>query len=136
MPIILTSNEKILSGHSWKDLEGEHYHFPNQYRTKITTGTTFVYYRGVHRLGGRAGEMEYFGTGKIGDVWLDPDTADEKPGRRNWYCAIEDYVPFPVTVPAKINGATTETVVHLNRSVRVESCSALRMLDMKKAQSH
>jgi Holliday junction resolvase-like predicted endonuclease len=112
LPIVLTSNEKILSGHSWKDLEGEQYHFPNQYRNLITPNTRFVYYRGVHRVSGGPGQMEYFGVGSIGEVWLDPDTADEDRVRQNWYCSIENYIPFPEPVPAKIGEATIETVNH------------------------
>lgn len=112
MAIVLTSNEKILSGHSWKDLEGEQYHFPNQYRNLITPDTRFVYYRGVHRVSGGPGQMEYFGVGSIGDVWLDPDTADESKGRQNWYCSIENYIPFPEPVLAKTGEETIESVKH------------------------
>ena len=74
MPIVLISNEKILSGHSWKDITGKQYHFPNQYRNMIIPGARFVHYRGIHRQDRAKGELEYFGCGTIGDVWLDPDT--------------------------------------------------------------
>jgi len=114
MPIVLTSNEKILSGHAWKDREGEQYHFPNQYRNKIVPGETFVYYRGVHRADGKRGEMEYFGVGEIGEIRLDPDTEDQGAQKRNWYCAIDDYVPFSTLVLAKSGNETIETVKHSN----------------------
>jgi hypothetical protein len=114
MPIVLTSNEKILSGHDWKDREGEQYHFPNQYRNKIISGETFVYYRGVHRADGKRGEMEYFGVGTIGEIWLDPDTEEQGAQKRNWYCAIDDYVPFSTLVLAKHGDDTIETAKHSN----------------------
>ncbi len=112
MPIILTSNEKILSGYDWKDIEGEQYHYPNQYRNLITPGTPFVYYRGIHRISGGPGEMEYVGSGEIGEVWLDPDTEDLPKGKRNWYCSIENFIPFPSPVLAKSGEETIETVDH------------------------
>jgi len=108
MPIVLTSNEIILSGYSWKDREGEQYYFPNQYRNKIVHGERFVYYRGVHRADGQRGEMEYFGVGEIGEVWLDPDTEELNAQKRNWYCSIENYVPFSDPVMAKEGDATIE----------------------------
>jgi len=114
MPIVLTTNEVILSGHSWKDREGEQYHFPNQYRNRIIPGERFVYYRGVHRADGQRGEMEYFGVGEIGEVWLDPDTEGLNAQKRNWYCSIENYVPFSNLVLAKKDDATIETVSHNN----------------------
>jgi hypothetical protein len=114
MPIVLTTNEKIISGHTWKDREGEQYHFPNQYRNKIVSGERFVYYRGVHRADGKRGKMEYFGVGLIGDVWLDPDTEDLNAGNRNWYCSIENYVPFSNPVLAKEGDVSIETVEHGN----------------------
>ena len=114
MPIVLTSNEIILSGYSWKDREGEQYHFPNQYRNKIVHGERFAYYRGVHRADGQRGEMEYFGVGEIGEVWLDPDTEELNAQKRNWYCSIENYVPFSDPVMAKEGDATIETVKHKN----------------------
>jgi hypothetical protein len=78
----------------------------------IQPGERFAYYRGVHRKDGTRGDMEYFGIGLIGDVWLDPDTEDETAARRNWYCAIEDYIPFAEPVLAKQNDYSIETVKH------------------------
>jgi hypothetical protein len=112
MPIVLTTNEVIQSGHIWKDVTGEQYHFPNQYRNLITTGTDFIYYRGTKRRNGAKGEMEYFGRGVIGDVWLDPDTEDEPRGRQNWYCTIDQYHEFHSPVLAKDGEVTIETVMH------------------------
>jgi hypothetical protein len=63
MPIILVSNEKIISSHAWKDIPGEQYHFP-KYINLIKPGESFVHYRGVHRNDGKLGQMEYFGFGR------------------------------------------------------------------------
>jgi hypothetical protein len=44
-------------------------------------------------------------------VWPDPEQSPDTSARnRRWYCAIEDYVSFPVPVPAKRNGATYEII--------------------------
>jgi hypothetical protein len=47
----------------------------------------------------------------IGDIWLDPPVSSTAPkGKWAWYCGIEDYFPFPVAVPAKIDGRFFETI--------------------------
>jgi len=94
--------------HEWDDKEGVHYHYPAKYQSKIKTGEPFVYYRGVHRVGGKRGAAEYVGAGRVGHIWPDPN-ADRK-SRRAFYCAIEDYQRFAVPVPAKANGVTLEQI--------------------------
>jgi len=97
--------------YAWKDITGVQYHYPNGYRNLIHTGDRFVYYRGVRRSRGARGPAEYFGQGIIGDIWRDPKSATDTPKRKwAWYCAIEDYAPFVVPVPAKIDGVFFETV--------------------------
>lgn len=89
----------------WKDVTGERYHFPNQYRNRCIEGTPFVYYRGVRRAGGKRGRPEYFGIGRIGEVWRDPSVLESAPKKDwKWFCSIDDYVPFGSPVPA-IDGA-------------------------------
>jgi len=113
MPIILVSNERIISGHTWKDIPGEQYHFPNQYINLIKPGEVFVHYRGVHRNDGKPGQMEYFGFGRIDEIWLDPDTEDLPKGKRHWYSSLADYLEFSEPVRAKEDdGTTIETVTH------------------------
>ncbi|MBH72197.1 MAG: hypothetical protein CMM57_00715 [Rhodospirillaceae bacterium] len=132
MPIILVSNEKIISGHTWKDIPGEQYHFPNQYINLIKPGETFVHYRGVHRNDGKRGEMEYFGYGRVEEVWLDADTEDLPKGKRHWYCSLVDYLEFAEPVRAmEDDGTTIEAVKHSNHwrsAVRAITEDQLRVI--------
>ena len=94
--------------HAWNDVEGVHYHYPAKYQSKIKTGEPFVYYRGVHRVGGKRGPAEYVGAGRVGRIW--PDQSAGGKSRRAFYCAIEDYQRFAIPVPAKANGVTLEQI--------------------------
>ena len=91
----------------WQDVTGERYHFPNGYRNKVLPGREFVYYKGARRAGGRQ-SPEYFGWGRIGSVYEDPETASEPAGRRKWIAEIQDYYEFEDPVPAKRNGKYIE----------------------------
>jgi hypothetical protein len=103
MPLVLVHNDVVANpAHTWDDVEGVHYHYPSKYQGKVKTGEPFVYYRGVHRIEGKRGPAEYVGSGRIGDIW--PDPQPRKDGRKAWYCAIDDYRQFAVPVPAKIDG--------------------------------
>jgi hypothetical protein len=105
MPIILTQNDVVKNpAHQWDDVEGVRYHYPSNYRSLITEGEPFIYYRGVYRADGKRAEAEYFGFGKIGKVWADPDKA------KSWYCAIDEYQPFAEPVPSKLDGEAIERV--------------------------
>jgi hypothetical protein len=79
-----------------------------KYQSKIKTGETFVYYRGVYRVGGKRGAAEYVGAGRVGHIWPDPN-ADRK-SRRAFFRGIEDYQRFAVPVSAKANGVTLEQI--------------------------
>ena len=96
MPIVLVQNPVIVNeGYDWKDIEGERYHFPNQYKNRCTEGTPFVYYRGTRRPDGKRAAPEYFGYGRIGNLWRDDSIPESKPKREwAWYCGITDYIPF------------------------------------------
>src|SRR6185503_16885091 len=103
-PLVLVENEATVGGRydDWKDVTGERYHFPNQYRNRVIPGRPFVYYRGSRRAHGRRGQPEDFGYGTIGDVWRDPDVPTDAPKRDwHWFCAIDEYQLFPYSVPAK-----------------------------------
>jgi len=103
LPLILTNNEVIQSGHDWKDILGEQFHFPNGYLNKIRAneGKQFIYYRGGQRADNSRGEPAYIGTGIIGYIFEDPDTLDLRPRNKNWFCKIIDYAEFPTAVPFK-----------------------------------
>ncbi len=112
MPLVLVSNEaNATDRYEWKDVTGIQYHYPNSYRNMIRSGEQFVYYRGIRRLQGRRGQAEYFGRGVIGDTWRDPSVSPTAgKGKWAWYCGIEDYMPFPMPVPAKVDGVFFETI--------------------------
>ncbi len=98
--IVLAQNEAYAGTvYGWKDVTGEHYQFPNQYRTRIVPGTRFVYYRGARRADGNRATPEYFGVGVVGDVYLDGDTAHLAAPLRRWNADIVEYVPFAYAVP-------------------------------------
>lgn len=114
-PLVLVQADATAGGafDHWDDQTGERYHFPNQYRNRIVSGRRFIYYRGVRRRDGGRGPAEYFGTGRIGDVWLDPATANaERKTDRAWFCSIEDFQPFNRNVPAVVNGSYYEALTH------------------------
>lgn len=92
----------------WKDIVGEQFHFPNKYKNLVKTGLPFVYYRGVRRKGGKRGSPEYFGVGRIGEVWRDEETEAARASDQRWYCGVEGYRPFDVPVPWQVDGRTLE----------------------------
>ena len=55
--------------------------------------TSFVF---MLRIGLLA--AEYVGTGRIGDIWADPEPRNDR--RKAYYCGIDDYRRFAVPVPA------------------------------------
>ena len=128
LPIVLTESERTAGGvyDSWKDITGEQYHFPNQYRKKVLPGRPFIYYKGVRRAHGRSDTPVYFGAGRIGAVWRDDDIAPETPKNKwQWFCSIEQYVPFPTPVVFKdVDDQHYEDVTHSNHfrtAVRIVS---------------
>jgi hypothetical protein len=112
LPLVLTSNDaNATDRYAWSDITGVQYHYPNSYRNMIRPGERFVYYRGIRRAGGGRGAAEYFGQGVIGEIWRDSAVEPNAPKRKwAWYCRVEDYVPFLVSVPAKIDGIFFETI--------------------------
>ena len=61
----------------------------------------------------RRGQAEYFGIGRIGEVWPDPSNDAQKRARdRSWHCVIEDYYPFakPVAATDGKGRGTFETI--------------------------
>ena len=109
MPLILTQNEVTVNdAHDRKDIEGEQYHYPTKYRNKVIEGERFVYYQGVNRANGKKGEAHYFGTGRIGSIWQDPDPERQKGGKIAWFCKVEEYERFPEPVAAKVDGINRE----------------------------
>lgn len=121
MPLVLVQNPVIVNaGYEWKDIEGEQYHFPNLYKNRCVTGTPFVYYRGTRRPDGKRAAPEYFGHGRIGEVWRDGAIPESRPKKDwAWYCGISDYVPFRSPVPAKISGEFLERIARNHWSVGI-----------------
>jgi hypothetical protein len=106
--LVLAENDETASGHSWCDVTGERYQFPNVYRNMIVPGVRFVYYRGSRRTAGRRASPEYFGRGVVGDVYLDPETSGAPSAGRRWIAEIADYQRFHAPVPFRSNGLYSE----------------------------
>lgn len=90
-PIVLVSNRRTASGHSYADRTGVSYEYPTRYRSMIVPGAPFVYYRS--REGKR--QPHYFGTGVVGLV----RPSSREPGLLE--CEILDYRPFEHAVPLR-----------------------------------
>lgn len=115
-PIVLTEIEKtVRDKYAWKDVTGEQYHYPNQYRNKVVPGRPFIYYAGK-RAGNESESLTYFGTGRIGEVWRDEDVPETAPKSQwHWFCTIEDYIPFSVPVSfRRDDNSYVEDVRHSN----------------------
>jgi hypothetical protein len=140
MPLVLVQNPVIVNqGYDWKDIVGQQYHFPNQYKNRCVPGVPFVYYRGTRRLGGKRATPEYFGHGRIGEVWRDESIPLDRPKKDwAWYCNIIDYVPFQKPVPAKINGSFLEQIARNHWSVGIRPLTTElfnRILELAGCQS-
>lgn len=68
MPLVLVQDERTLGGQYdfWDAVEGDRYHFPNQYKNWVRYHDRFVYYKGSRRADGTKTTPEYFGVGRIG----------------------------------------------------------------------
>src|SRR3954447_13152052 len=137
MPLVLVQNPvKVNADYDWKDIEGERYHFPNQYKNRCVSGTAFVYYRGTRRADGKRGDPEYFGYGRIGEVWRDESIPESTPKKDwAWYCTIEDYVPFTAPVPSKLDGKFIEQIAMNHLSVGVPAGTAVASLSCSNGPS-
>lgn len=94
----------------WSDKTGELYHFPSRYLKYLQPGTKVVYYKGKmtdkkfqdKRL---SPNPHYFGFATIGKQYL--DSASPK---NDYFCEIENYIPFSRAVPFKIAGEPIEQI--------------------------
>jgi len=64
LPVVFATDAPTASGHKYNDVLGKQYEFPLVYRTLVTPGDSFVYYRGSR--GSKDGRAVYFGLGVIG----------------------------------------------------------------------
>jgi hypothetical protein len=125
-PVILVENERTAGGNydHWKDVTGERYQFPNQYKNRVVEGRPFIYYRGARRANGRRGTPEYFGHGIIGSVDLEEDTDLSTPKAQwKWMCEIADYWPFEAPVPFKKSDEPYEEIAQNQWGVAVRDLS-------------
>jgi hypothetical protein len=100
MLLVLAENEaNATDDHDWNDETGVRYHFPNKYKNFVVPGAKFVYYKGSRRATGGRTDPVYFGTGVIGDVYLDPATDSAEAKDRKWLADIADYQRFKSAVP-------------------------------------
>jgi len=106
MPVVIVENDVS----KWDDQSGSAYHFPKRYRAWLTSGTEVVYYKGSLRDKNYASSRlsaapHYFAIARIGKVSLDPNST-----KGDLYAQIEDFVPFNIPVPIKIDGTYLETI--------------------------
>lgn len=97
------------NGSSYKDEVGVLYHFPKRYLKRIQSPeANFIYYE--PREGG---DQVYFGSGTIGQTWLDPEDST------HYYAEILDYSPFPKSVSYwGLRGGSFEPARTMRNSVR------------------
>ncbi len=94
----------------WSDKTGEIYHFPSRYLKYLQPGTKVIYYIGKmidskfadRRL---SRDPHYFGYATIGNSY--PDSQSPK---NDYFCEIENYIPFSKAVPFKINDEPIEVI--------------------------
>lgn len=101
MPVVLVTDAPTASGHKYNDVLGKQYEFPQRYRSLVSQGDTFVYYRGSR--GSSDGTAGYFGAGVVGVV---RDSSDPT----QLIAEVHDVELFNEPVPIKTsNGAYWET---------------------------
>ncbi len=136
-PLVLVQNERTAGGlyDGWMDVEGERYHFPNQYRNRVRPGRPFVYYRGVRQSQGRRDSPEYFGWGRIGNVYRDEGVPEDAPKREwQWFCEIEDYQSFAKPVAWKrTDGSHFEAIAQNEWGVGVRELDPLAFVEILRA---
>ena len=114
MPLVLVQNERTADRRfeHFDDVTGEQYHFLNRYHTQVVPGTWFVYYRGVRRADGTRRQLpEYFGCGRVGEVWRDARIDEDAPRSTwKWFCNLDEYLPFITPVAARIDGQLVEDI--------------------------
>lgn len=92
VPLVLTSNDANVSGHTYEDITGVSYEYPTRYRNIIAPGERFIYYRGRQLPGGGRQPQVYFGTGVVGRV------RQSLKDTQTLVCEILDYRPFGAPV--------------------------------------
>ena len=98
MPLVLATDAPTVWDADYADITGVQYEFPERYRSYVTPGEQFVYYRGV-----RSGQSGYFGEGVIGSV---------RPGSRpdQLIADVLDVALFDEIVPIRdVAGVYMET---------------------------
>lgn len=66
MPLIFATDGPTLLDFSYADIVGVQYEFPVRYAQLVSSGETFLYYRGSR--GQKHGGTGYFGAGVVGDI--------------------------------------------------------------------
>ena len=97
MYAIITENDES----KWGDVTGEMYHFPSRYLKFLQPGTKVIYYKGVIKNSLFKGKRlspspHYFAKAVIGESFLDSQST-----KKDYYCAISQYLPFKNPVIAK-----------------------------------
>jgi len=106
MYAIITENDES----KWGDVTGEMYHFPSRYLKFLQPGTKVIYYKGVIKNSLFKGKRlspspRYFAKAVIGKSFLDSQST-----KKDYYCAISQYLPFKNPVIAKKEDSYIEEI--------------------------
>jgi len=106
MPAVIAENDES----KWADETGLLYHFPKQYKSILSEGTSVLYYKGKMTNKAFRGERlttspHYFGVARIGSIH-----ADNKSQKGDLFAVIEDFRSFEFAVPIKLDGMYLEPI--------------------------
>ncbi|WP_332766683.1 HNH endonuclease [Pseudomonas koreensis] len=106
MPAVIAEND--LS--KWSDETGVRYHFPKQYKAKLSEGMEVLYYKG--KLKDKAfsdrrlsSDPHYFGVARVAKIYADADSTEG-----HLFADIEGFIPFEAAVPIKADGEYFESI--------------------------
>lgn len=126
MALVLVQNERTEGGDydHWEEVKGKLYRFPDQYKNRMRNHDRFIYYKGSRRADGTTATPEYFGVGRLGEVWRDERVPEDRHKQTwRWFYRIEDYREFPEPVPLKIDGEYIEDIPQNHWQVAVREIS-------------
>ncbi|MFL5754107.1 MAG: HNH endonuclease [Bacteroidia bacterium] len=95
---IITENDTS----QWNDETGAIYHYPSRYQKILQPGTKVIYYKGRMRnkifiKKRMTTDAHYFGTAVVGKFYKDSYSSKD-----DFYCQIENFIPFSKSVPIKV----------------------------------
>jgi predicted HNH restriction endonuclease len=103
---VITENDSS----QWNDETGAIYHYPSRYQKFLQPGTKVIYYKGKMRdkifLNKRmTTQPHYFGIAEVGKFYKDSNSE-----KNDFYCQIENFIPFSKSVLIKIADQYVESI--------------------------